>query len=341
MASKKGRVAGFEINFGLPEKDLLVVKETRDKREKELKNIASNIAAFQTFGFLFSLPPITSGIYVSGILKDEQAKHMDEVDHLIGTNEVLSPAMSLCYFELKTFLSELQYAAYNGAARTLRWILEYTLRACEFQTDPARPNANYLISNYLSLVRVGADRKHFAAFLSKHNARAAFIELYRYLEQNRQTPSVNRLTGKLNQRKIFKLDTYISTFLKETYGYLCSRVHPGIQEMAPFILDEKYAAVQFDQDEFQKTYELTIQIIDSLLYLFTTCLSQYYVEEPSELLQLIANSCEVPKKFVENVNNLNWTSKITKTVNWKKCPKKSCIRFPWLHRANGSGSTSN
>jgi hypothetical protein len=79
--------------------------------------------------------------------------------------------MQLCINEFYVFLSELQTATYNVSARSLRYILETALDACDFQSDVNRPN----LSRYMNALENGI----FERYLMHNNAWTSFIERYR------------------------------------------------------------------------------------------------------------------------------------------------------------------
>ena len=80
--------------------------------------------------------------------KKKKAEVCFEFADLIKYNEVVTPTMRLCVASSIFFITELQTAGYNGAARTLRCMLETAVEACEFQTQENRPTYDLLKNEY-------------------------------------------------------------------------------------------------------------------------------------------------------------------------------------------------
>lgn len=126
-------------------------------------------------------------------------------------NEIISHSISICTEEFYNYLYELHVASYSGAARSLRYILEMAVEACEFQTDPSRIKFN-------DLKNIVQSEKGAISFVKYHNLWISFMERYKIYEDSKKlAPTFAEIVNKLNSRQLFKEDLNVNLEIKQFY----------------------------------------------------------------------------------------------------------------------------
>ena len=324
----------FIVPFRLPETPLENLRKTRQECQQKLDELTSFITTFQTFGFLFVLPEVLTGLSIRASLEKVGEKTLEtrdkEISSFLENNEVIGLSGQMCLSELSIYLSELQCAGYSASARTLRWILETTVRACEFQTDHAQPTVEKLAEEYLKIARGEIKQEGILDFLSRHNAMASFLERIHIYESNpRIAPSFRETVNQLNSRGIFSEFPELTKKLKDMYDELSRHVHPCTRRMIRILKEKnKGAFPEFDKDEFHKIYSLGIDVVDMILFLYIKAISHYYTaEDYKEFMNLIATRTEVPLEFASCLRKLKFSSVLVKEINWNISKEKETIRI--------------
>ena len=195
----------------------------------------------------------------------------------IAYNEVLTPTLFLCINEFYDFISELQVAAYGGAARTLRCILETATEACEFQTEDNRATCASLMVEYYSVVSSRGE-KNLERLLVDYNAWVAFLERYRIYEKTKRiAPSFRELVNNLKSRELFREAPKASDELKNIYEKLSDYVHPSSSKFADMIEEKKRMHVRsFEAKEFDTIWELGLKVLDLVQFLYIESMGHFF-----------------------------------------------------------------
>lgn len=311
---KRAREMAITVTYSAPETPYVSLRETRKKRKEKVGVITHNIGSLAFWMFYM-------GIY--GIVRVFEHAEPDERDSLTSflfCNEVMQPTIRFCLQEFYVFVMELQVAAYTGAARTLRCILETAVDACEFQSSEKRPTLGVLLKEY-DLVKQAPDKaKKMTNFMMKHNASVSFLERYRiYEEIKRIAPSFKELVNRLNSREFFKEDPYVHRSLKATYERLSDYVHPSSEKIESLMMKSEFQLIpRFSPKTFDVIYELGIKILDMVQFLYVKSISQFYGHKSAKsFIKDLAKSMEAEPEFVDSLAKLPHLAKLTKGVTWK------------------------
>jgi len=314
LRKKRKRGLAITVKYSAPDTPYMSLRETRKKRKEKVGVITYNIGSLAFWLFYM-------GIY--GLVRVYEHAESDERDSLVSflfCNEVMQPTIRFCLQEFYVFVMELQVAAYSGAARTLRCILETAVDACEFQSSVKRPTLDMLLKEY-DLVKQAPDKpKKMTKFMMKHNAWISFLERYRiYEEIKRIAPSFKELVNRLNSREFFKEDPYIPRSLKATYERLSDYVHPSSEKIESLMMKSGVSfAPRFSPKIFDVIYELGIKILDMVQYLYVKSISQFYGHKSAKsFIKDFAKSMEADPEFVDSLAKLPHLAKLTKGVMWK------------------------
>lgn len=271
-----------------------VIRRSRKEREKEIDQFLDYVGGLCVFPIAASI-----GFPLSIYLRNRKEKHVtlstkattDLLD-LPSYNEVMSPTIRLCASELMVFLAELESGGYNGAARTLRCVLETATEACEFQTERNRPTARALMEEYTSLLASRKKKRETRAFLMKNNAWVAFLERYRVYEKSKRiAPTYKELVNNLNSRQLFREAPKIYDELKAIYEILSDYVHPSSLKFERAIDQKSNINLNFSPKDFDTILELGKRTLDVIQFLYIVAMAHFFeFEAGRDFLQSMAES---------------------------------------------------
>jgi len=211
------------------------------------------------------------------IIAKKSSRKFQNFMNFVAYNEVLTPTLFLCIKEFYDFLSELQVAAYDGAARTLRCILETATEACEFQTEDNRATCTNLMEKYYAVVS-SRGRKRFERLLVDYNAWVAFMERYRLYEKTKRiAPTFKELVNNLKSRELFQEAPKASDEFKNIYEKLSDYVHPSSTKFADMIEKKKRPSFRsFKAKEFDTIWELGLKTLDLVQFLYIKSIAYFF-----------------------------------------------------------------
>ena len=226
--------------------------------------------------------------------------------------EVISSVIGICIAEFQNYLYEVQVGAYNGAIRTLRYILEVTIDCCLFQIDDNTHTIN-------ELNKFAINKDYVRSYMNYHNNWVSFIERYKLYEDTRRiAPSFREKINKINTKNIFKEAPILQSKIKDVYSELSSYIHPNIQKITKHIIYNTLPPPNYDKIEFFNAYNTGLEILDIICYLLIKTISHYYgFKNTQECVNNYAECVHIPKSSINNHFNLNYTSKLYQNVTWQ------------------------
>lgn len=266
----------------LPETPYGPIRKTRKHRKNKINEFLDYLSGFCMFpDSIRTYSPLQIVLNNPKIRKlyFRQKRPLSFVDFvsLLSYNEVMSPTMELCINEFLVFLSELQIAGYSGAARTLRYILETAVEACEFQTQGNRPTFGLLLTEHSSFATLPKKKRKLHSLLLKYNAWTAFMERYKiYKKTKRIAPTFREEVNNLNSRQLFQEAPHVSEELKNTYEVLSDYVHPSSAKFESAIEHKKPSLPRFDPKEFDIIYELGLKTLDIVQFLYLESMAFFF-----------------------------------------------------------------
>jgi hypothetical protein len=292
----KGMHVTVSGTISLRETPYGVIRKTRKEKKNEIHAFMDHIGDFLTFYISAQILPV---FFVLEIRKKTFPKvsknNMLTILQSYHHNEIIIPSMSLCLNEFQTFLSELQVGGYNGAARTLRCILETATEACEFQTESFRLTGKKLIEEYSKLFSSKAKKNQRKAFEIQHNAWASFLEMYRIYEKSKRiAPTYKELVNRLNSRQLFSDIPQLSDELKNIYQVLSDYIHPNSAKFQTAISGKQSINLRFNSEEFDNIFALGIRTLDAIQCLYILTLARFQEFKNSHaFLQTLSEKSEI------------------------------------------------
>lgn len=188
--------------------------------------------------------------------------------------------------EASGFLNELLTAAYAGAARTLRWMLEVAAIGAEYAICRTQLNAQRISD------RVLVDGRTYDSGV----AEAFWKQLSDWdMNRGRGRPSFADLIKNIMNHPILgpQLPEIEAILRSNLYSRLCGFVHLT-PESFEFKSGWKCVLVDsFKPEDFSRTYELALETCDYIYYLLITAYAHYYgYDSPSTYLQVALESTE-------------------------------------------------
>lgn len=321
LGEKKTSNLRVLVSVKIPETPYTVLRKTRKNRKTEINSFLGYLSTlYYMYHYASIVMPTKTCLEFSAKNKTENSLDFVEA---ISTNEVLSPTMILCLYEFQAFVTELQTGVYNGASRTLRYILETATEACDFQTEDNRPTVRELLDAILptlSFSGVGKEKK-LSSILIRYNARLAFAERSKTYEKSKRTaraPSFVEIVNSINSRQIFKSDPKISDEFKNLYGILSDYVHFGSAKLE-WANDPKTVKSQsLILEDFDKVYDLGKRTLDAVLVLYTESMGRYYgFRDGNTFLKYL--SCFIQSDgSTKKAFSLQFSKQISQGVIWQK-----------------------
>lgn len=247
------------------------------------------------------------------IYKDVYKTNFESIlNEYFKKNEIISSSLLLCINEFANYLYELQVGTYSGAARTLRYILETAIDACEFQTDKKRLRINDLINKATS-------KDDIKSFLEYNNSQIAFLERYKIYEKTKRiAPTFRELINELNSREIFSESPKISDTFKQLYEKLSDYVHPSLKKIESHIKKPKMLLPNYIEEEFFNIYELSLQVIDVVQFLFIKTLYYYNnFKNGKDFLNDLSKNIKIQSSLKNYFLVLPYTKKLSKNIKWE------------------------
>jgi hypothetical protein len=283
-----------KISF--PETPYGEIRKTRKHCGEEISNLWESIASFYIL-----LHYLEFNVVANVFRNLKKRADWEPMVTVISHNEVIRPTLFLCIRELNTFLYELQIASYNGAARTLRCIIETALEASDFQTQEHRPKFSELIDHYYELDEKQSSGKNngLESVMLQHNAWVAFKERYKIHEQTKRiAPSFRELVNRLNSREFFIEAPEVNNALKEIYERLSDFVHPSSERIERQMEINPSPIPRFKKEQLTVMYELSIQILDIVQFLYIKSMSHFLnYNSCKELLRDLSESAVESKEI--------------------------------------------
>jgi len=278
---------GISVHFELNPSS--AIKRTEKERKDKLDELRSYIFEFSHLPYLIRTGSIDTlfDLFVLATVKKKTRLSVDELRHFIGSNEIMTPTIVLCRDEFLVFFSELETAAYSGAARTLRCILETALDACEFQCEDGRPTWKMLYEQFRAVTKMPKkdQAQEYRTLLTRYNATAAFRERHRIHERNKRiAPSFVETVNRVNARQIFHESPQLDKELKKAYEVLSDYVHPSLTKLENLgrllsLEGIKHKTdeikLDFDPTAFDDICELGIKTLDAVQFLYVMSISNF------------------------------------------------------------------
>lgn len=313
---------GFSITaiYRIPETPYGVIRKTRKSRVKEISEFHGYLTDFYALNLCSGTTlPLIIGAEALKDLKVKLSKTtLLDYFSVSNYNQIMIPTVVLCINEFNAFINELQCGSYNGAARTLRCILETAIEACEFQTEPQRPTCKTLMEEYLSQYKDKLKKKKKSFFI-KNNAWAAFSERVKTYEKSKRiAPTFRELVNNLNSRQLFnEAPPQAFDELKQLFEILSDYVHPSSVKFEKAIEKKTPMLPSLSLDDFDKTYELGKKTLDLTLYVYAKTMAHFFdFKTGKDLLQVLASHIVVTKKTTPPLFSLPHSSLMSSGIKW-------------------------
>jgi hypothetical protein len=299
----------FSTSFELRDTPYEPLRTTRKRKIREITEFLNHIAGLYCLGVFLSFSSWAVFSGKMGVRTKSARKRIREIDPL-RHSEVLLPTLHLCVNEFVAFLSELQTAAYSGAARTLRYILELATAACDFQMDPRRLTLKEVVEI--------CSKKNWIQFIMNNNAWSAFIERSRlYEDTKRIAPSFKELVNRLGSRSVFEENPQMADDIKKAYELLSDHVHPSTARIENQLSGKTRPSMKYDPDEFNVIYDAGLMVLDIVTCLYVKSGSHYqnYAENKDfvgEIFKRMQVETSVAKAFLK----LPYSEKFSKDFEW-------------------------
>lgn len=315
-------------SFGAARTPYGVIRKTRKNRKDKIQDFIAYLTVLSFFPLnmkiffplytVFNKPKLKK-FYLGK--KRPQRTHDDELYTLLSYNEVMSPTADLCMDEFVVFLSELQVAGYSGAARTLRYILETAVEACEFQTERNRPTFGMLVKEHISFATLSKKKRKLRSLFIRYNALASFIERYKIYEKTKRiAPSFRELVNSLNSRQIFEEVPLVSDELKVTYSVLSDYVHPSLTKFEKIMEKEgsPHGFSRFSSKEFDTIYELGVKTLDIVQFLYLKSIAFFFdYKTVKEFLRDLAKLVSFKSKREISFLALPLSKRVSEGIQWR------------------------
>jgi hypothetical protein len=299
----------YSAAFSFKDTPYTPLRATRKYKGKEIAEFGNHIVALYTLALFLSLSSwrIFAG-KTSGHPKSVRERIRD-IEPL-RYSEILVPTLHLCVDEFVAFLSELQTAAYSGAARTLRYTLELATAACEFQTDPHRLTLE-------DVVGICA-KKNWIEFMMNNNAWSAFIERSRlYEDTKRIAPTFKELVNRLASRGIFEENPQMAIDIRKAYEFLSDHVHPSTARIENQLAGKERRPIEYDPDQFKVIYDIGIKILDMVTCLFIESGSRYRNSpDAKEFVREMSAGMMLDAKLEETFLKLPYSAEFSRDLKW-------------------------
>lgn len=235
-------------------------------------------------------------------------------------NEIISHSISICTEEFYNYLYELHVASYSGAARSLRYILEMAVEACEFQTDPSRIKFN-------DLKNIVQSEKGAISFVKYHNLWISFMERYKIYEDSKKlAPTFAEIVNKLNSRQLFKEDLNVNLEIKQFYEKLSDYVHPDYIKIESYLRTNKKPYPIFNEEEFMIMYNYGLAILDLIEFLYIQTTAHYHDKESGKmLLKEYSEGVTIDGRKRNYFMKLPHIKKLSGSISWQFRLKKKKI----------------
>ena len=337
IVTRKKAEKKFNIRFTFQVKGTPygAIRKTRKERGKIIDEFWEYFTDFLILGLIAAMSPVR--IFFKSHNKDFPKLRKKAVNDLLTTlqhNEVLTPTMRLCANEFYTFMSELQACAYNGAARTLRCILETAVEACEFQTEEYRPIGKTLVSELAPSLASQKKGEEGISFMIRHNAWVAFPERYRTYEKSKRiAPTFKELVNDLNSRELFNEAPKICDELKCIYEILSDYVHPNSVKFERAINGKYELNLIYNPKDFDIILELGRRTLDAVQFLYITTIARFLnYKTGREFLKDPAMRALVFSKRTTRTS-LPFSGHILGGITWREKKTKLSPK-PRLHQKN-------
>jgi hypothetical protein len=320
---KKRKLRTYAVSLGYAERFFLrdspytPLRTTRKHREKEINEFLNHVAGLNVLAFFLSFGNWSRFSAVMSHQLESRNKERKRISDFdpIRYSEVLVPTMLLCINEFVAFLSELQTAAYSGAARTLRYALELATAACEFQTDPRR-------LTFEDVVKI-CSKENWIQFMMNNNAWSAFIERSRLYEDNKRiAPSFREIVNRLRSRGILAEGPQMEENIKKAYEFLSDYVHPSTIRIEDQLTGKARQPIEYDPDEFKVIYDLGLNVLDIVTCLYIKSGAHYQnFADAVRFVEQIAGGLELDAKFEDAFLKLPYSAKFSENLKWTFMPR--------------------
>jgi len=329
ILKKKTEELKFDVQYSFKGRTpYAAIKATRKNRKEKIDDFMAyltvlsffplNIKIFFPLYIVVNKPKLMKFYFGK---KKPQRTYSDELNSLLSYNEVMSPTADLCMDEFVVFLSELQIAGYSGAARTLRYILETAVEACEFQTERDRPTFGMLVKEHISFATRSKKNRKLRSLFIRYNAWASFIERYKIYEKTKRiAPSFRELVNNLNSRQIFDEAPLISNELKATYNVLSDYVHPSLTKFEKIKEKEglPHGFSRFNSKEFDTIYELGVKTLDIVQFLYLKSIAFFFdFKTVKEFLRDLAELVSFKSKRENTFLTLPFSKRVSNGIQWR------------------------
>jgi hypothetical protein len=301
----------------LPATPYSAIRKTRRNRARELDEFSSYLINFHSLQLHTT---IFSDIHLlARKLESLRTRKLNELRSFLSCTEVITPTIRSCASEFLIFYWELQTAGYNGAARTLRCILETAVEACAFQTEEDRPTQRMLIKQFEDRAMLLKKRKGYLPFFMEPSALISFVERYRIYEKaSRIAPTFRELINDLNSRQLFKECPEICDELKNVYVQLSDYVHPSSMKFEKAMGDSSIDVPQFESKEFDTILLLGLKVLDLVQFLYLKSLTSYFgFKTTEEYLKNLARHMVIEPENEKWFLALPFSKKLSEKIIWR------------------------
>jgi hypothetical protein len=320
-AGEKKKTFGVTVKstFEFNDSPYSLLRKTRKEKKDSITNLYEHYATFRILALSASFYAFQVCLPYTKFSKKKTKANTDfEFSDLVRYNQVVTPTMLLCASEFYLFITELQAAGYNGAARTLRCMLETAVEACEFQTQENRPRCDLLLDEYNNVIGSKTE-KQLGNLLVKYNGWASFIERYNVFEKmNRIAPTYRELINNLNARQLFSEAPQVLNELKSTYETLSDYVHPSSGKFLNAINKKTPPQLEFMPEDFDTMYRLGLKVLDCVEFVYLTTIANFFnSKESKKFLEYLSSNIEIPGDLANTFLTLPFSKKLCEGITFR------------------------
>lgn len=297
-----------------PYKMLREARKTRKNQIKELYNHYSVFSALPIITFVYPLSLQLQSRNKGSNTKPSQNKVFPAFTKFFKVNEILTPTLKLCSDEFYLFITELQIGSYNGAARSLRCILETAVEACEFQSEKHRPTCDILHAKYkAAFYSPNKERQsRIIDLFIRYNVWASFVERYNIYEKtSRIAPSFRELINNLNSLEFFLDAPQVLNELKTSFENLSDYVHPSAGKFVNALDKLTSKRFSFDAAEFDFMFQFGLKVFDISEFLHLRAISKFLNLTNRVFMEKVANMIHPPRNLEGFFFTLPYTKRLS------------------------------
>ena len=156
-----------------------------------------------------------------------------------------------------------------------------------------------------------------------NNSWSAFIERSRLYEDNKRiAPSFKEIVNRLRSRGIFSESPQMEEKIKKVYEFLSDHVHPSTIRIEDQLAGKARRPIEYDPDEFKVIYDLGLNILDMVTFLYIKSGAHYRnFADSMKFVEQIAGGIDLDAKFEDSFLKLPYSTQFSRNLKWTFIPR--------------------